>query len=309
MRGAGASPREPAAHQPVRSGWEEFQLPHGCGLIRDAVVAGTPIRAYAARDEAWAAEIVVGVALHDQGDALPACLASIVEQRGTNSIAILILDDASTDDWTTLASPWLDLPGVVVVRSECGTAARARNRILDLADELFPRARWVARLDADDRFADPCSLAAACQLAECRGASYVLGGNRLRRDGALLGRTNPASERLLEPRYVVDLLERMAEGSAENELCSCNLVLGRGSGFRYPEVDSAEDHWLVADLLINHPHAGAILSSPFYCDYTLGGRATRASQRADEYVRSRRALHHAARRWAGTAFKREAACG
>jgi glycosyltransferase involved in cell wall biosynthesis len=297
-----------STRQPGGSEQEEFQLPPGFGFVRDAVVDGTPVRAYAARADAWEAEIVVGVALHNQGDALPACLASIVEQRGTARIGIVILDDASTDDWTRAAAPWLGHPGVVVVHSECGTAARARNRILDLTDQLFPRARWAARLDADDRFTDPCSLGAACQLAERHGASYVLGGNRLRRDGALLGLTNPACESLLEPRYVVDLLERMAEGSAENELCSCNLVLSVGGGFRYPDVASAEDHWLVADLLINHPHAGAILPAPFYCDYTLGGCVTRARQRTDEHLRSRRALYEAARRWLGIASGQETAC-
>jgi glycosyltransferase involved in cell wall biosynthesis len=248
------------------------------------------------------------VALHDQGHALPACLESIMKQRCTSRIGILILDDASTDDWVAKAAPWLEHPGVIIVRSACGTAARARNRVLDLTDVLFPRARWAARLDADDRFTDPCSLAAACARGERRGATFVLGGNRLRSGGALLGRTNPASERLLEPGYVLDLLERMAEGCAGNELCSCNLVLARNCGFRYPDVVSAEDHWLVASLLINQPHAGAILSSPFYCDYTLGGCVTRASRKSDEYLRSRRALHETARRWAGMASVREAAC-
>jgi glycosyltransferase involved in cell wall biosynthesis len=296
------------AHQLGGSGNEELHDEPGFGFVREALVDGTPVRAFAARAEAWEAEIVVGVALHNQGDALPACLASILAQRCARRIGILILDDASTDDWAAMASPWLEHPGVAVVRSDCGTAARTRNRILDLTDELFPRARWAARLDADDRFTDPCSLAAACALAEGRGATYVVGGNRLRRDGALLRRTNAASERLREPGYVVDLLGRMAEGNAENELCSCNLVLARGSGLRYPDVASAEDHWLVADLLLNHPHAGAILPSPFYCDYTLGGCVTRARQRTDDYLRSRRALHHAARRWAGIACGQEAAC-
>lgn len=297
-----------AEHPPGGSGHEKVHPAPGSGIARETLVRGTRVRAWAAGTAAWEAEIVVGVALHNQGNALPACLVSILAQRCAGRIGILILDDASTDDWTAQAAPWLEHPAVVVVRSECGTAARARNRILDLADELFPRARWAARLDADDRFTDPRSLAAACALGERRRAAWVLGGNRLRRDGALLERTNPASGRLLEPGYVVDLLERMAKGTAENELCSCNLVLARGSGFRYPDVASAEDHWLVADLLINHPRAGAILPSPFYCDYTLGGGATRASQRSDAYVRSRRALCQAARGWAGIASAREAAC-
>jgi glycosyltransferase involved in cell wall biosynthesis len=280
----------------------------GTPSVREVLLDGTRVRVRAAAAAAWEAEVVVGVALHDQADALPVCLDSILAQRHTPRTTILILDDASTDGWTETAAGRLEHPGVVVVRSRCGGAARARNRILDLGDTLFPRARWIARLDPDDRFSDPCSLAAACALGERRGAAWVLGGNRLRRKGTLLERTNPAHERLRDPGFVVDLLASMAEGTAENELCSCNLLLARGSGFRYPEVRSAEDHWLVADLLINHPDSGAILAAPFYCDYTLEGSATGASRRAGTYLSSRQALHHAALRWSGMDAGRELAC-
>lgn len=273
----------------------------GCGSVRATLVGGRPVYARAADSIAWDAEIVVGVALHDQRESLPECLASIAAQLHGRRVSTLILDDGSTDEWESAAAPWLADPGTVVVHASCGSAARARNALLDLADVLFPRARWVARLDADDRFTGPRSLAAACELAEARDATFVLGGNRLRVGAALLERSNPATERFLDAGFVVDLLGRMAEGISENELPSCNLVLARGRGIRYPEVASAEDHWLVADLLINHPHAGAILTSPFYCDYTLGGEVTRASQRSSDYWGSRRALHAQAQRWARVA--------
>ncbi len=290
------------------AGPKDEKREHGTPSVRKALLDGTRVRARAAGDAAWEAEVVVGVALHNQGDALPVCLDSILAQRHAPRTAVLILDDASTDGWTETVAGRLEHSGVVVVRSRCGGAARARNRILDLGDTLFPRARWIARLDPDDRFADACSLAAACTLGERRGAAWVLGGNRLRREGTLLERTNPARERLMEPGFVVDLLARMAQGTAENELCSCNLLLARGSGFRYPDVRSAEDHWLVANLLINHPDSGAILPAPFYSDYTVEGSATGASRRAGTYLSSRQALHRAALRWAGMDAGREFAC-
>lgn len=264
------------------------------------------MRAVANDGAAWDAEVVVSVALHNHAHALMDCLASILAQRGTPSTAILIHDDESTDGWTRVAGPVLHHPSIVLARSRCGSAARARNRLLDLADELFPAARWVARLDADDRFAAADSLAQACRVGERSGALYVLGGNRLRWRGALLPRSNPAAGCLLDSLWVVDLLGRMADGSAENELPSCNLLLAARCGLRYPDVASAEDHWLVADLLINRPGDGAILTAPFYCDYTLGGSASRANRRFDDYLRSRRALYRAARRWVATAA--EAGC-
>lgn len=273
-----------------------------------AMAGGEPLRALAANPAAWDARVVVGVALHNQARWLPACLESIAAQQVPFALAIVVLDDASTDDWARTAGPWLEHPGVVAARSCCGSAARARNRILDLADALFPGARWVARLDADDRFSTPRSLAAACAAGERSRAAWVLGGNRLRVRGALLDRTNPATPLLRDPAHVAGILAKMADGTAENELPSCNLLLARKSGFRYPDVASAEDHWLVADLLINHLGDGVLLPAPFYCDYTLNGSATGASRRSREYLRSRRALHAAARRWAGAALEREGAC-
>lgn len=51
--------------------------------------------------------------------------------------------------------------------------------MLDLVDECFPNAKWVARLDADDRFAEPSSLRALVQAGDQRGTLFVIGSNRL----------------------------------------------------------------------------------------------------------------------------------
>jgi glycosyltransferase involved in cell wall biosynthesis len=289
---------------PIRSGGGEggaspIAFPPPC--LRDersAVVGGRRIDAFAADPAAWEAEVVVGVALHDQAAALDPCLASIHAQRGAPRTAVLVVDDGSSDDWAAAAGPLLARPGVVAVRARCGSAARARNLALDLADALFPAARWAARLDADDRLATSRSLAAACAAGDRAGARFVLGGNRLRRGGALLRRANPADERLRDPGHLLALLGRMADGTAENELPSCNLLLARGCGWRYPDLASAEDHWLAAELLLRHGGDGAILAAPFYCDYTLDGPSTDANRAARRYLRSRRALYRAAAGWA-----------
>lgn len=273
---------------------------------RSAVVGERGVRAFAATPAAWEAEVVVAVALHDQAAALRHCLASIHAQRGAPRTAVLVVDDGSSDDWAAAAGPLLEHPALVAVRARCGSAARTRNLALDIADALFPAARWVARLDADDRLAGPRSLAAACAAGDRAGARFVLGGNRLRKDGALQDRANPADERLRDPGHLLALLGKMAGGTAENELPSCNLLLARGCGWRYPDLPSAEDHWLVAELLLRHGGDGAILAAPFYCDYTLNGPSTRASLAARRYRSSRRALYRAAARWA--AVPAEPAC-
>lgn len=246
----------------------------------------------------WDADVIVGVGLHNQAKTIRRCLNSIFEQRlDGRRLAIVLLDDNSKDGWVDALGDLLLRPEVVVLAAHCGSAARARNTILDFVDDSFPQARWIARLDADDRFTSPVSLAAACSAGEGAGARFVLGGNRLLQDGHLLERENPATKDLLNPAHVLSILEDMAEGRAANELPSCNLLLAAGCGWRYPDMASAEDHWMVADLLVNHSNEGAILEAPFYCDYSLGGAVTTLNQGGGRYLKKRRYLFDVALSW------------
>jgi len=249
---------------------------------------------------AFEAELVVGVTLHNHALALRDCLRSIAAQKNVPlRFAVLLLDDNSQDNWRAAlenVSPHLDL---VVAQTYCGSAAHARNCVLDLVDAVFPQARWVARLDSDDRLSSPDSLCAIAHRAMSTNTRFVLGGNRLRLDGKLLQRTNTASLDLLHPEFVLSRLERMARGESEAELPSCNLLLATHAGWRYPWQPSAEDHWLVAELLIQHAREGAILTEPFYTDYTLKGAMTRLNHRQARYLSGRRALFRVAQAWAG----------
>lgn len=244
------------------------------------------------------AEVVVGIAFHNQGRTLLRCIESAMRQVTSYKVAFLILDDASDEDVFPSVRAVVDrrfVFGKVSYRAPW----RTRNTILDLVDRYFTRASWVARLDADDCFSEQASLETACRLAENAGAKFVLGGNRLLAAGQLLPKTNPARQELLNRDYVLELLARMAAGVAENELPSCNLVLAAGAGWRYPDVPSAEDHWLVAELLCRHARAGAILETPFYCDYSLTGNVSSENRRGETYLRSRTELYRKAQQWVG----------
>ncbi|MCA8947485.1 MAG: glycosyltransferase, partial [Planctomycetes bacterium] len=128
-------------------------------------------------------------------------------------------------------------------------------------------------------------------------SAFVLGGNRLIADGQLLERVNVATPQLLNSKVVLNRLKEMAEGTADNELPSCNLLLRRGLGHRYPDVRSAEDHWLVARLLLQHSSAGAILQDVLYSDYTLTGKVTSDCLSKQLHSAARRSLFAAASTW------------
>ncbi|MFE8598746.1 glycosyltransferase [Archangium violaceum] len=262
-------------------------------------VAGSQVTAVANEQRAWNAEVAVTVTVHDQAGPLGACLESIAQQEFPGGeVGVVVVEDGSSDDWAATIGHFRQRLRLIVCRMRCGSPARARNAALSFVDAALPRAQWVARLDADDRFSTPRSLASACALGSRHGARWVLGGNRLVLGGSLLGRENAATEALLRAPTVLSILQAMSEGTAENELPSCNLLLRPRTGWRYPEVESAEDHWLVTDLLLNHTASGAILTEPPYCDYNLGGEVTAANRRTARYMSSRQALFAQARKWA-----------
>ncbi|WP_404369311.1 glycosyltransferase family 2 protein [Corallococcus coralloides] len=270
----------------------------GFGHARTVSVSGALVAAVASEPHAWDSEVVVGVNVHDQAGPLARCLESIARQeRPAGGLSILVFDDGSSDDWAMTVGRFRQQLPLVVCRMQCGSPSRARNAALTFVDEAMRNARWVARLDADDSFSTVHSLVAACELGDRRNAHWVLGGNRLIRDGRLLERENPATDALLQPAHVLSVLRSMAEGTAGNELPSCNLLLRSRAGWRYPEVGSAEDHWLVADLLLNHAPKGEVLKAPLYCDYNLGGDVTAANRRSERYIASRQALFAQAQAW------------
>ncbi len=245
------------------------------------------------------ARVIVGVACRVPVDAnLDSCLNSIAEQAVGDLGVVLLLDciDVPADD-LGLRLPSALAERIWVLTARCGTAARARNAILDFVDEQLPSADWVVRLDADDCFGDRRALAAAVELGDLTGGVAVLGGNRvLSRGGAFL-RDNPVRPGLRSRGELMSTLRAMADGVATNELPSCNLVLRARSGLRYPDMRSAEDHWLVAGLLFHRPDDVAVLEHPLLVDYRLDGRATQDARRQEDHRRVRHDLHVAVQTW------------
>lgn len=243
------------------------------------------------------ADVVIGVCLHNQKNMLNKCLNSIFDQKMYGiKIAIVILDDQSSDNWEEHVEDIILRKEIVIINGNCGNASRARNALLDFVDENFPRAKWVARLDADDKFSCQYSLYSSCIKGSFTNSKYVIGGNVLV-NNELIYKNNPASRRLMDEGFVLSILESMAAGSAINELPSCNLLLATHSGWRYPDIRSAEDHWLVANLLLNHKHCGAILEYPYYCDYNLNGAETGYNILNSLHTLSRKKLYNAAATW------------
>lgn len=248
---------------------------------------------------AQSAVVAIAMPLHNQASTLYRALESALAQTLTEGhCAVVLMDDQSTDDWQTEIADLLDHPGLILLKGNCGSAALARNAILDFVESKLPNVRWVARLDPDDLLCSSTSVDALVCEGELKGASFVLGSNYLERYRVPVKPDNIANpDILLNREQLVQFIEAFCFGQSANELPSCNLLLRTRCGIRYPSIRSAEDHWLVAQLLFFRADEAAVLPYPVYCHYSLRGQTTTNNERIGVHRRVREELASASRTW------------
>lgn len=244
--------------------------------------------------------VIVAVAVHGIEHDLARCLDSIAEQDiETALLGVIVLLDCHLPVPFSPALPPRLRERTWVLRGNCGSPARARNAMLEFVESHLGSCRWIARMDWDDRFAERSSLRVVVETGEAANAKFVIGGNRVLDRGGRILRDNPAGNWLINPPALVERLGQMACGSAENELPSCNLLIRSGLHTRYPDTKSAEDHWLVANLLMHRTADIAVAESALYADYTLDGCCTSNARATQQHRATRVALSEAAQTWLG----------
>lgn len=244
------------------------------------------------------APIIIGIGLHNQADTLARALISAISQTVVieRKARIIIVDDQSTDNWQSCCAELLSHPSVTVISAFCGSPARMRNQILDYA--ATSKAKWVARLDADDAFDNLKSVESLWVKGEAKQVDFVLGSNRLILDGKTLPQINIADpELLLNPHKLVAFIDDFCRGKVSNELPSCNLLISTKVTERYPNIRSAEDHWFVTRLLLLPRFTGEVVSYPCYAIYTLGGTDTQSNKKKDLWKEQRQRLAYVAKQW------------
>ncbi|WP_440875464.1 glycosyltransferase [Thalassotalea sp. PLHSN55] len=246
--------------------------------------------------------IVIAIAIHNQTNSIDKALKSALQQTVVEKqqAAILILDDSSIDGWERIHAETLRNPNIAIIRGHCGSPARARNALLDYVDNHF-NSDWVCRLDSDDRLATPISVEELCSKGTQTGALYVLGSNSLSQSSPIAGELsgiNLATPSVLQDRKrLVEFIQGFCLEGQQQELPSCNLVLASNCGFRYPNIRSAEDHWLVAELLMLHSDVGQIVSTPLYSIYSLNGTETKRNKNDTQWSDQRTRLAFAVKSW------------
>ena len=197
------------------------------------------------------ADVIIGIALHNQRAHIRRALQSALEQQVDGKLGVVILDDGSSDDW-----------------------------------------------QKDDRLAHHNSLSALVREGYINNARFVVGSNSLVLKGSPLPEVNYATaEVLLNSDRLQQFIEAMSQGETTHELPSCNLLLKTHTGFRYPNIKSAEDHWLLAQLLFMHSQHAAVVRTPIYCEYTLNGHSTAQNRETSRWQRSRSRLAETTNTW------------
>lgn len=245
------------------------------------------------------APVVIAITHKDQHNYLCNALRSALMQTLVinEQAQIVVLEDSSAQPWPSELNTLFEHPSITFLQAECGSPARARNLLLDWADKSF-HIDWIARLDADDELAHSNSLETLFNAGEKQASLAVLGSNQLRVNGEIITQSNIADAQQLTNRELLfKFISRFCSGEQSTELPSCNLMLKNNLGVRYPNIRSAEDHWLVARLLMEQTNKIAIVAEPYYCVYSLDGTDTKDNKTNNIWKEQRERLSIAVESW------------
>jgi glycosyltransferase involved in cell wall biosynthesis len=235
--------------------------------------------------------LLVGVVFHNAAATLASAVDSVLGQVGDSfRTTLLLVDDASTDDWRGALGERLERQEIRIRSVEFRSTAKVRNFVLDEADRSLD-IDYVCRLDADDTLATPTVLTELTSILRQDHPDVLLAGNLQARGSEVLARPNLATPDLLDPTCLVERLDRMARGEPTAELPSCNTVVRPGLAVRYPLVPSAEDHWYTTSLLLDRGRLRVVVAPDLvYAIYRLRGRVTVENLTSEAYFESRRSL-------------------
>ena len=239
-------------------------------------------------------KIVIGVAVHNNKNTLRRCLESILTQKDVKrDVWILIADDDSNDDWEKSLGDILKNEKIVIIDVKNHHTAKTRNDINHYIKMLFENVSFIGRLDADDEYTSEDVLSKIeCKFDDIK-PDILVAGNHLRLDGKVIDRVNIATPKLANTTYLLNRLKQMSEGIAEAELPSCNVFMASNSLQDYPEISSAEDHFLLVRFLLSDKKI-EFTEDILLTIYNLSGNKTTDNKQTEKYLNARKQLYEEA---------------
>lgn len=253
--------------------------------------------------KAFTPELVVMIPIKDGAQTIKRTLLSFLNQKGySRRVMAIISDDNSQDNWRESSAELLKESLFSVVKTAQGSSYANRNFLLGLIRRTSSGIKAVIRLDSDDYFENSYVLRTVerqfftsthhlYRYSPPQSCNMLLLGNSLSRQGMREKSVNRALNSLKRESYLLERLEAMSRGYAEAELPSCNLVWSPETNLFYPPIKSAEDHFLLTDVLIKHKSYNLrIDEDELLVNYSLSGETTASNRQSRDYIRARKAL-------------------
>ena len=205
----------------------------------------------------------------------------------------MIADDDSNDDWKKSLGDILKNEKIVIIDMKNHHTAKTRNDINHYIKMLFENVSFIGRLDADDEYTSEDVLSKIeCKFDDIK-PDILVAGNHLRLDGKVIDRVNIATPKLANTTYLLNRLKQMSEGIAEAELPSCNVFMASNSLQDYPEISSAEDHFLLVRFLLSDKKI-EFTEDILLTIYNLSGNKTTDNKQTEKYLNARKQLYEEA---------------
>jgi len=237
-------------------------------------------------------KIVLAMPLLNSEKTVRRAVLSVVNQENVKRKLMLVIgNDNSTDNWQQEINNLITENIIIINITDGGKGYKVRNSINDYIINEMKNVAYIGRLDADDELADNFVISKLEQIIDNQCPDVIIAGNYQRQGNEIVGKNIP-NEQLLDSSYLLERLHKMSLGIFETELPSCNTFIKPGCMVNYPEKDSAEDHWFMVNLLLNHNKLKVYIANELiYSIYSLSGALTQLNKKNGKYTESRKELY------------------
>ena len=218
----------------------------------------------------------IGMTVHNNAATIKDAVKSVLTQTGLKrQMKLIISFDNSTDESFAVVSAFLPDARIVILQTKLNSAFENRNFIHSHIYNHLPECDYICRLDADDELENEQVLSRVEAYFDETHFDVLLCSNRQKKDNKILDWVNKPDISLLVNAQLIQRLKELSEGNPKAEFPSCNTVFNAKLNVFYPEQNSAEDHWLLVELLLQKDWLNIqIAPELIYCIYSLNGSET-----------------------------------
>jgi len=237
-------------------------------------------------------KIAILITSHNSVKTIFNTIKSICNQKNCSDYIVLISDDCSNDNLYNKLYYLLKENNILYFKVAFKSVYKNRNFLLNLIYKYGYSIDIIIRCDSDDTFYDNFVLNKIEKYFFTNSiirkkCDFLLGGNTLYKNHINTEKINLATNLLKNKKYLLNRLYLMTQNQAEYELPSCNFVFRKTYKLFYPNIKSAEDHFMLVDSLIKYKNSNFRIDEDFvFINYSLSGNLTFKNKK-DDYLKRR----------------------